>query len=541
MPAIKSWREPAAKQSANGTILMSCVLCLMSQKVPAFHCGHRAIHSNSVAVCCFAGRAKNGYLWAAFLARRSGRIQPPHFHSYPLCGYLINIPPACKISLTCTIPIIDALPSLITIMKNWSGLVEWHPETFSKPSTEEEIQQIVLRALNDGKKIRVIGTGHSFTPVCATNHTLISLDNYQGLISVDKERYQATVKAGTKLDLLGELLFEQGMAMENLGDIDKQSIAGTISTGTHGTGIEFGTISTQVTALTFINGKGERVSCSTTENPSLFKAAQVAIGTLGIITSITLQCVPAYKIALLNDKALLSDVLNNLEEHNQQNRNFEFYWMPYTDMTLTKTTNFADGQPDKLGIANYLNDVFLENVGFKVLCEIANTFPSKNKWVSNTTAKVAGKSRKIYHSHKVYATTRLVRFHEMEYNVPADAYQDVMKDLQASFDKHQFPIHFPLENRFVKADDIYMSPAQGRDSAYIACHVYHKKDPYHYFQTLETIFKAYGGRPHWGKMHTLKRADIEARYPHFNDFKTHRIMHDPDGVFLSPYMATLFA
>ncbi len=424
--------------------------------------------------------------------------------------------------------------------KNWSGNVQWSPASIALPNTEEAIQQLVVQAKKEHKHIRMIGTGHSFTPLCRTDEVLLSMDNYQGLVSVDKTTNRVTVKAGTKLHRLGELLYKQGLAMENMGDIDRQSIAGTISTGTHGTGTAFGTISTQVKAIRFVNGLGEIVDCSEEQQPGLFKAAQVSLGALGVITQITLQCVPAYKLELINEKKKLSEVLNNYAQINQSNRNFEFYWFPNTEYVMTKTSNLADGKADKTGLPTFFQEYLLENMAFKLLCEYAHLFPSKNKWVSDFTAQVVGTSRKVFHSHKVYATPRLVKFNEMEYNVPIDAYEEVMKEVVKCIDQHNFPVHFPIENRFVKKDDIYLSPAYGRDSAYIACHVYYKKPYEAYFKALEDIFKAYDGRPHWGKLHTLEAGELAKRYPRFDDFLQHRAQQDPHQIFISSYLKTLF-
>ena len=424
--------------------------------------------------------------------------------------------------------------------KNWSGNVQFSPTTIALPATEEDIQQLVLTAIQENRKIRLIGSGHSFTPLVKTNDILISLDNFQGLVSVDQSSHQVTVKAGTKLHLLGQLLFEQGLAMENMGDIDRQSIAGTISTGTHGTGIKFGTISTQVKAIRFINGLGKIVECSEKENLELFKAAQVSLGALGIITQITLKCVPTYKLELINEKKKLAEVLANYSQINQENRNFEFYYFPKTEYVLTKTSNLANGKPDKAGLSSFFQEYLLENMAFKMLCEYAYRFPSKNKRVSDFSAKAVGYSRKVYYSHKIYATPRLVKFNEMEYNVPIDAYKEVMKEVVKCIDKNNFPVHFPIENRFVKEDDIYLSPAYGRNSSYIACHVYYKKPFQEYFKVLEDIFKAYDGRPHWGKVHTLEAEELQERYPRFEEFKQHRAQQDPDQIFLSPYLKTLF-
>ena len=424
-------------------------------------------------------------------------------------------------------------------MKNWSGLEKWNPAEILFPESEEAVQQIVKSALDKKQKIRIIGSGHSFTKLCVTNDILISLDKYQGLVQVDKSSNQATIKGGTKLKKLGELLHVEGLAMENLGDIDAQSIAGTISTGTHGTGANFGTISTQVRAIRLVNGLGEIVECSTEENVELFKAAQVSLGTLGIITQITLQCMPSYKLKMVYEKSNLTEVLKNYKTINQTTRNFELYWMPYTDTVLTKKANITNEEVDKIGIGSFFQEYILENLGFKIFCELANVFPSKNKWVSEVSAKTLSTVVKRAYSHNIYATVRAVKFNEMEYNIPVEAYEEVMKEVQRSFEENEFQVHFPIENRFVKGDDIYLSPAFGRDSAYIACHVYSKKKHEAYFQKMEDIFKAHDGRPHWGKLHTRNANELLDLYPKMSDFLKHRAEQDPEQIFISPYLKTL--
>ncbi|MDW3652914.1 MAG: D-arabinono-1,4-lactone oxidase [Bacteroidia bacterium] len=425
-------------------------------------------------------------------------------------------------------------------MRNWSGSVQWQPTQVLKPDSEQSIQEIVQKAAENKQSIRLIGTGHSFTRLCETNEILMSLDNYQGLISVDKDKMMAKVKGGTKLHYLGELLYAEGLAMENLGDIDVQSIAGTISTGTHGTGTAFGTISTQVKALKFVNGRGEIISCSELENKELFKAAQVSMGALGVITEVSLQCVPAYKLELWNRQESLEEVLGSISERNEQNRNFEFYCFPYSNRVWTKSSNKADAQADKDNIINTLTEYVLENYAFKVLCELARFFPSQNKAVSKISVSSIPTLKKVKHSHKVYATKRLVRFNEMEYNIPAEVHGEVIKEVLKVVSSGKYPVHFPIENRFVRADDIYMSPAYGRDSAYIACHMYNKKDCKPFFKELEEIFKAYGGRPHWGKMNTFSAEDVRNAYPEFDTFLKHRKEQDPNGVFLNDYLRGLF-
>jgi len=421
-------------------------------------------------------------------------------------------------------------------VKNWSRKITWSPAEVHYPETEKAILNLVNKARKEKKKIRVVGSIHSFNPLWVTNHIVVSLQKYAGIVKIDNANLTATIKAGTTLNLLGDLLFQQGLAMENLGDIDKQTIAGTISTATHGTGLQFGTISTQVIALRFINGKGEVVTCSKNKNTHLFKAAQVSLGTLGIITEITLQCVPAYKLKLSIRKEDLAVVLQTFNKRNNTNRNFEFYWFPKSKTAWTKTSNIVEDEPDKVGAFNYLTEYVLENYAYKLICETARIIPGLSDSLSKFSASVTPNIDKIYHSHKVYATTRLVRFSEMEYNVPIEVYPQVMDEIIHTINKHKFNIVFPIENRVVKADDAYLSPAYNRNAVYIACHVYNKKDYVPYFKALEQIFLKYDGRPHWGKLHTLTAKQIANKYPEFDTFNQHRLEQDPEEIFMNDYL-----
>lgn len=424
-------------------------------------------------------------------------------------------------------------------MKNWSGYIQWNPKQTFYPKSEEEISDIVKTAIQQNCKVRIIGSGHSFTPLCKTDDFLISLDEYQGVCSIDKTTKQATVKAGTKLNKLNKLLAKEGLALENLGDIDVQSIAGAISTGTHGTGTAFGNISTQIRKIRFVNGLGEVVICSPDDKPEVFKAAQISLGALGIITEITLQCVPAYNLELKIAKNTLDEILEKYPTINKENRHFEFYWFPNTKYVMTKELNVTQETPSKSSFSNYLQEEVLENYAFQLICEMSYLVPSWTKSISNFAAKTISSHRKVQQSHNVFSTSRIVRFNEIEYNIPIEAYTEVKKELVNWIDKNNKDVMFPIENRFVKGDEIYLSPAYKRDSAYIAVHVYHKKDFKKYFDALEAIFRAHSGRPHWGKMHQLTTDDIYKLYPEFETFKTVRLEQDPNGVFLSPYISKL--
>jgi len=406
-------------------------------------------------------------------------------------------------------------------MKNWSGRVSWQPSEILTPSTEEGIVNAVRSAYTNGKNVRMIGSGHSFMPLSATNDILISLDKYQGLISVDKELEQVTVKAGT--------------------DINVQSIAGAISTGTHGTGVEFGNMSTQVTGIRFVNGKGELHSASTNNNPELLKALQVSLGILGVITEITIQCVPSFTLALEVERLLLEDVMPRLDQLNKNNRNFEFYWFPNTPYVMTKKCNISNHPGEPTSRSEYFHEMILENYAFKLLLEVSKLLPSLTNKLSTLSAKTITGLKKIRASHQVFSTPRLVKFNEMEYNVSLEVFDDVMKDITSWVNKNNKDILFPMENRFVRGDDIYLSPAYGRKSAYMSAHVYSKKDFRPYFRGLEEIFRAYNGRPHWGKINTLTTKDFRRLYPKFEEFETIRLQHDPEEVFLSPYLKSIFS
>ena len=422
---------------------------------------------------------------------------------------------------------------------NWSGSVQCNPKEIKTPSSQEEILSIINKCAEQKSTIRVVGSGHSFTGLVGTEGTLISLNLYKGLASIDTQNNQATVLSGTKLKSLGELLLSNGMAQANLGDIDVQSIAGACSTGTHGTGITLGSVSTQIIEITLLTAKGEIIICSENSNKDIFKAAQVSLGALGIITKIKLQLVPAYKLKYIKRKASLDDCLTNIEKYKSENRNFEFYWFPHTNSVQMKTLNITEEEPTKSSVMKYFNDMVLENGAFKVLSELCRVFPSLCKKVSKISAAAVSAGVDINYSTKIYATPRLVKFQEMEYNLPAEKAVEALKEMRDCINAANFRVHFPIEVRFVKADDMYLSPAYHRDSVYIAVHMYKGMEYKTYFDAMELIFKKYNGRPHWGKMHTRTANELSQLYPMWNKFQEIRNRLDPSGLFMNPYLKKL--
>lgn len=422
---------------------------------------------------------------------------------------------------------------------NWSSSVKSKPRELVKPDSLDELARLVAGYAREGRHVRVVGAGHSFTPLVATDDILISLDNLQGIESLDQASNTVTIWGGSRLHKLGDDLLAKGLAQENLGDIDVQSIAGAISTGTHGTGIRFGTIATQIVGLTLITGQGEILECSPEKNPDIFKAAQTSFGSLGIIAKVKLRAVPAKRLHYKGHRERLSSVLGNLERYKQENSHFEFFWFPHTDWVQAKFINETDEPVTKTGILSTLNKIVLENWVYWVISEMCRIAPPFSKAAGRISAAGIASIDEVNYSHRLFATPRMVRFQEMEYNLPAEHLPTVLTQVQESIKKHETRVHFPVECRFVKGDDIWLSPAYQRDSAYIAVHMY-KGMPYtNYFRNCEAIYQHYQGRPHWGKMHTLNHQQFSQLYPHWSDFLRIRQQLDPQGVFLNEYLRNM--
>ncbi len=423
---------------------------------------------------------------------------------------------------------------------NWSGSVQCAPRQVVKPRSIDELARMMRNYGRDGRHVRVAGAGHSFVPLVQTDDVLMSLDEMQGIEAVDSEHGTVTVLGGTRLKNLGNALFERGLAQENLGDIDLQSISGAISTGTHGTGVNFGTLSTQVEGLTLVTAAGEILECSPERDPDVFKAAQVSLGTLGIIAKVKLRIVPAKRLHYQGQRKTLSDCLANLEQYKQENSHFEFYWFPYTDLVQAKFINETTAQASTGSFWGNFNKIVLENWVYWVLSETCRLVPSFCKKVCQISGLTIANVDEINYSHRLFVTPRWVRFQEMEYNIPAEYARTVINEIQECIERHQFEVHFPLECRFVHADDIWLSPAYQRESAYIAVHMYRGMPYQSYFHHIEEIFKRYQGRPHWGKLHTRKAGELAALYPRWHDFRRVRAGLDPQGMFLNGYLRELF-
>ena len=424
--------------------------------------------------------------------------------------------------------------------KNWSGYVECPQTPVRTPDDASQLAQLLADAARDGRAVRVAGAGHSFSPLVASDGVIVSLDRMQGILDVDPATNVARVRAGTRLYALGAALAERGLAMENLGDINVQSIAGATSTGTHGTGRGFGNLATQIAALKFMTADGREVVASPAENPELFAGGRIALGALGVLSELSLRLVPAFRLKLERGGMDLEDCLAQADALVAANRSFEFYWLPHTESVLTKTWNVTDAPVDESRLGRWVSDVLLENTAFGALCKLGRAVPSWCPPLSRFCASMISRGEQVDASWSMLSTVRQVRFNEMEWSLPADRGADALREIKALIARREFPLMFPLEYRWVKGDDLWLSPNFGRDSVHISVHQFVGMPFERYFDAVQAICLAHGGRPHWGKVHSLKAAQLSRLYPRWDDFLALRERMDPQGRFLTPYLRGLF-
>lgn len=423
------------------------------------------------------------------------------------------------------------------VFSNWSGGVRFTPTAILFPRSEAEIQELVNKARSEGRCVRLVGAGHSFTPLIETSDYLVSLDAWQGIEQIEVDQQVVWVKAGTRLFRLNEALLAHGLAMVNLGDVNRQSIAGAASTGTHGTGQQLGSVATQIVALRLVSADGQ-LHTLTPEHP-WFDAARVSLGALGIVTAVALQVRPAYKLRLELRKARLEQVLAELPQLLEQHRHLEFFAFPGSPYVQLKISDISDA-PSSSRFKQSLNDLLLENLAFWGLSEISRRVPGSTSLVAKICGLAVSDQVQVDQSAYIFGNHRMTRFEEMEYNLPAEHFEERLQALLELIGRERFRVHFPIECRFVQADQIWLSPAYERASAYIAVHQYTGMPWQDYFQAAEQLFLEVAGRPHWGKRHFLRAADFDLLYPRWRDFQTLRQQLDPQGLFLNPHLQQVF-
>jgi FAD-linked oxidoreductase len=422
--------------------------------------------------------------------------------------------------------------------QNWAGTASADPARRYWPRTAEAIAEAVREAGSSGIPVRALGSGHSFTPAAATDGAALELSGWTGVVSADAESGLVTVRSGTTLRSLNAALDLLGLALPNLGDIDAQTIAGAISTGTHGTGARLGGLATQVAALELVLADGTVVSCSAERRPDLFAAARVSLGGLGVISTVTLRCVPAFTLAADERPMPLEEVIARFGEFADGNDHFEFFWFPYGKKALVKRNNSVSpgGSPGMPEWRRFWEYEVMENGAFGALCRTGRAVPGLIKPLNRLAAATLSKRSYSAPSYRVFVTPRRVRFVESEYAVPRETVLDVLAELRESVPRLADPVMFPVEVRVCAADDIWLSTAYGRKTAYVAIHQYAGLPYQEYFRLFESITAAVDGRPHWGKMHTLGAERLGVLYPRFADFLRLRDELDPDRVFANSYL-----
>ncbi|MEO9238826.1 MAG: D-arabinono-1,4-lactone oxidase, partial [Jatrophihabitantaceae bacterium] len=386
--------------------------------------------------------------------------------------------------------------------------------------------------------VKAMGSGHSFTDIGVTRGVLICLDQLTGIISADRASGLVTVAAGTTIAELNVALWNMGLSLTNLGDIDAQTISGALATGTHGTGRSFGGLATQVRAMELVTASGEIVQCCPEENPELFAVARISLGAIGIITAITLQCEPAFVLHAAEAPADYDDLLEVLGVL-EQNDHFEFYWFPHTRRVLTKVNTRLpiDTEVRPLGrFKGWLDDEFLSNTVFGAVNRLTTLRPRLIRPANQLAVRALSEREYIDRSYKVFTSPRRVVFREMEYAVPRKSLAYVLDEIDGWLRRSNERIGFPVEVRLAAADTIALSTAYARDTCYIAVHQYHRRPHDRYFGAVEAIARSVEGRPHWGKLHYRSADELAGLYPRFNDFLAVRDRYDPDRRFGNDYL-----
>ncbi|MET9732734.1 D-arabinono-1,4-lactone oxidase [Streptomyces sp. NPDC006458] len=421
--------------------------------------------------------------------------------------------------------------------RNWGGNVSARPAREATPASVEELAAVVRSAAQDGLTVKPIGSGHSFTSVAATDGVLIRPQLLTGIRTLDRDSMTVTVEAGTPLKRLNMALAREGLSLTNMGDIMEQTVSGATSTGTHGTGRESASIAAQIRGLELVLADGSVLTCSEKENPDVFAAARIGLGALGIVTAITFAVEPVFLLTAREEPMPLDRVLSEFDRLWAENEHFEFYWFPHTGNTNTKRNNRSAGPEQPVSrLAGWFEDEFLSNGVFQAAQWAGRAAPGAIPSIARIASTALSARGYTDIPYKVFTSPRRVRFVEMEYAVPREALVDTLRELKGMVDRSRLRISFPVEVRTAPADDIALSTASGRDSAYIAVHMF-RGTPYQaYFTAAERIFTAHEGRPHWGKVHTRDAEYFAGVYPRFGEFTALRDRLDPQRLFQNDYL-----
>ncbi len=425
----------------------------------------------------------------------------------------------------------------MTEWNNWGRCESVTPVERVRPSSVDEVSAVVRSARDRGLRVKAVGTGHSFTGIAVAPGVQVDMSGLTGVLRVDGTR--VTLGGGTVLHDLPPLLDPLGLALQNMGDIDAQTITGATSTGTHGTGAKFGGLATRIVGATLVTGAGDILNVSETENSKLLPAVALGLGALGVLVDVTVDCVPSFGLRCVETPEPLELVLTEWTQRIAEADHFEFYWFPHTEaaLTITNTRLPADAPTKPLSAASrWFDESLMSNTFFAGSTAFQRRFPGTTPRINRLSTGLTGNRAFSDKSYRVFTTERRVRFREMEYAIPQDQIPTVLREIKALIERKGWTISFPVEVRAAAKDELWMSTATDRATGYIAVHRYFREDPTEYFTAVETIMKAHEGRPHWGKMNTRTAADLAPAYPKFGEFLKVRDQLDPDRVFTNDYL-----
>jgi len=419
--------------------------------------------------------------------------------------------------------------------ENWAGNQRCLPTGVHEPRFTDEVVAVVRAAAAAGERVKVIAGAHSFTDTAMTDGHLLSLDGMNRVLAV--EGTDVTVQAGIRLRHLNDELFDRGLALPNLGDINVQSIAGAASTATHGTGATLGNLATNIVGMELVAGDGSVLRIDETNEPELLRVARVSLGALGIITEVTLRCVPAFNLRAVETIEPLADILADFGGVMRSTDHVEFFWTPGARRCVLKRNSRTDEPARPQPKLAYVRDKWItENLAFGLVCRVGRRFPTMAPKVGKLVASVAAERELVDRSDHIFSSPRHVRFLEMEYGIPFDAVPEALGRIGDLASRLPFPPLFPIEVRSSAGDDIPLSTANGRDSGWIAVHQYIGTPYESYFQGVEQIMDDYDGRPHWGKLHYQDASMLAGRYPEWDTFASWRAKLDPAGTFRNTYL-----
>lgn len=426
--------------------------------------------------------------------------------------------------------------------RTWSGAHRWQPRHLLAPRDEGEVLAGIALARAQELPLRMIGGGHSFSPLAATDGVAMTLAGHRGLVHVEAATGLVTLRGGTWLWEIADLLAPYGLALPVMGDIDRQSIAGAIQTGTHGTGARFTGFAGMVKALRLALADGSVVEASPTQDPDLFEAARLGLGTIGVILEVTLTCVPSFRLDLVESTQALHEAARCFLADSSITDHHEFFWFPRTDRVTVRTSRrVPQGTARRRSprAAELAQQELLGNGAWELLCRSAAVVPPLSRPVAEIASRLFAGPRVVDDSAAVFTAPRRVRFQESEWAIPASRFEEAFAALRARFEDERVRVTFPLEVRRAAADEVWLSTAYGRDTVYLAAHRYHAEEAGPYLLMVQRTLAPFAARPHWGKQHWLGRRELSALYPRFEDFRAVRRAADPQGVLLTGYLRHL--